>query len=582
MKINRLPRIINHQSLSINNRAYLWLKISLIFALYYGVVSCCYAFSQDYIVQDDARQHVVWLQRFIDAELFPNDIIADYFTQLAPIGYKTFYWLGAQLGIEPIALAKILPVFLGLITSTYIYWFSLAIIPVPLCGFFSSLFITQLMWLNDDLISATPRAFLYPLFAAFLYYLSQNKLIPCLIVMVLQGLFYPQLLLVEITILTLRLLQYNPTYIIRFTTKYQPYIWWILGLTVTAIVLYPLTQKPPDLATTFTAQQMKQMPEFNLYGRNSFFLPSFLGYWVLASRSGLSLPFFPPIFWCSLILPFILKTPWPTIKLINSKIEILGQIVVASLLMFVAAHILLPKLHLPSRYTYHSLRFCMAIATGILLTTVLDLCWRWWQKKQIKNKLKLIHKITFALVNVFTAIVIFFPMIPLVFISWFQNWHHGNYPALYQYLAQQPKDIMVASLSPAANSIPAFSRRSILVGGEFAISYHPHYHNLIQQRTVALLQAQYSNNIADVKNFINQYDIDFILIDRKAFTPEYLRKQNWLVYSSWQPITQNIIAKLESGEQPAIAKFLTSCQAISTENLILLDTKCIIAILNHS
>ncbi|GAB4540249.1 MAG: hypothetical protein Tsb0014_31310 [Pleurocapsa sp.] len=563
---------ISNQRSTIYNNNYFWLIISVIFAVYYGAVSCYYAFSQDYLVQDDARQHVVWLQRYIDSELFPNDIIADYFVNLAPLGYKSFYWLFARLGIEPIVLAKILPTFLGLTTTIYIYWFSLAIIPLPSCAFLSSLFINQLMWLNDDLISATPRAFLYPLFAAFLYYLTQEKISLCLLVMALQGLFYPQLLLIEITILSFRLIEYYP--IIKLTRKTQPYIWWILGLIVTAIALYPLTQKTPELATVVTAPQMKQMPEFNLNGRSNFFGGSWLSYWFTGS-SGLSLPWFPPIVWCGLALPFILKKSLPTIKLIKPKIIILWQIVGASLLMFVAAHILLPKLHLPSRYTYHSLRFYLAIASAIVITTLLDLFKSWRKKIEYKNKLKLSQKITILLVNIFAATVILFPLIPPVFIGWFQNWQVGKEREIYQYLAQQPKDIIVASLSPEVNNIPAFSQRSILVGGEFALAYHPDYHHLITQRTIALLQAQYSNNLSDLQKFINEYKIDYILIDKAAFTPEYLQQQNWLIYSSWQQTTRKIIAKLESGENSTIAHFILSCQAVSTEKLILLDTNCI-------
>ena len=80
----------------------LWVGLSVLVCLYYGLISAHYGLSQDYIVQDDARQHVVWLQRFIDPELFPNDLIADYFMSLAPMGYKTVYWLTAKVGIEPI------------------------------------------------------------------------------------------------------------------------------------------------------------------------------------------------------------------------------------------------------------------------------------------------------------------------------------------------------------------------------------------------------------------------------------------------------------------------------------------------
>lgn len=166
-------------------------------------------------------------------------------------------------------------------------------------------------------------------------------------------------------------------------------------------------------------------------------------------------------------------------------------------------------------------------------------------------------------------------MIPHVFINWFQNWKIGKDTAIYQYLAQQPKNIIIASISWKANNIPAFSQRSILIGGEFALAYHPYYHNLIKQRIIALLQAQYSNNLSDLQQFITQYNVDYILLDKAAFTPEYLQQQNWLIYSSWQQTTQKIIAKLESGEKPAIAHFIPSCQAVSTEKLILLNTNCI-------
>ncbi len=169
-------------------------------------------FTQDYIVQDDARQHVVWLQRFIDPELFPQDIIADYFQGLAPLGYKTLYFVAAKVGIEPILLAKIVPPISGIITTVYIYLFTIKIVPNNICGFLSSLFINQLIWLNDDLVSATPRAFVYPLFAVFLYYLARKLLISCLIIMFLQGLFYPQLLLIEITILSFRVLVKSKTF----------------------------------------------------------------------------------------------------------------------------------------------------------------------------------------------------------------------------------------------------------------------------------------------------------------------------------------------------------------------------------
>jgi len=526
-------------------------------------------------VQDDARQHVVWLQRFVDSELFSQDIIADYFQSLAPIGYKILYFLFAKVGIEPILLARILPPILGIITTIYIYLFILEILPIGICGFFSSLFINQLIWLNDDLVSATPRAFVYPLFAAFLYYLAKNRLITCLVLMLLQGLFYPQLLLIEMTILSVKLLNKNSKYLIKLTSKKQLYIWWISGFIVSAIALYPVTQKPPELATVVTAQQMQQMPEFNPDGRSPFFGGGWFNYWF-AGSSGLDLPLFPPIVWASIVLPWLLKTKFPVIKLITNKIDILKQVTVASLGMFALAHILLPRLHLPSRYTYHSLRFVMAIATGIVITTLFNLGKNWFSNKiKARKSFNLSDKIKITLITLFSLIVIIFPAVPHVFINWFQNWRVGTAPEIYEYLAQQPKDIMVASLSKEVNTIPAFAQRSILIGEEFALAYHPSYYSQVEERAIALIQAQYTSDIKVLKSFIKQYDIDYLLLDKVAFTSDYSLDQDWLINSSWSDVTRNAIADLESEVSPVLVKFIEFCSVVTTKDLDLLDTTCI-------
>ncbi|ELS00846.1 hypothetical protein Xen7305DRAFT_00005470 [Xenococcus sp. PCC 7305] len=498
-------------------------------------------------------------------------------------------------------MAKILPPILGLITSIYVYLFTLEILPIGICGFFSSLFITQLIWLNDDLVSATPRAFLYPLFAAFLYYLSQNKLIPCLVLMLLQGLFYPQLLLIEVTIITLVLFENNGNFLIKLLPhskiktkiKREPFCryakryplglpsafclrWWILGLIVTAIALYPITQKAAELATVVSAQQMQQMPEFNLDGRSPFFGGGWLDYWFTGS-SGLNLPIFPTIIWLGVALPWLLKTKLPVINLITQKIAILKQITIASLLMFLLAHLLLPRLHLPSRYTYHSLRFVLAIATSIVITILFDLGKTWVRKKIRANKsLTLSEKIKITLITLFSFAIIIVPAVPYVFIYGFQNWRVGTNSEIYEYLAEQPKDIIVASLSKEINNIPAFTQRSILVGEEFALAYHPSYYNQVQQRVIALIQAQYSPDIEVLKSLIQQYDVDYLLLDNTAFTTEYLLDNNWLMNSSWSDVTRNAIADLESGSSPILLEFVKPCSVLSTEDFNLLNIDCVL------
>jgi len=147
-------------------------------SLAYSLLALLQAFSGPYVVQDDARQHVFWMQRFMDPELFPHDLIADYFQSVAPAGYSAFYWLMAQVGLDPLFVAKLLPTVLGLVATAYCFGVSLRIFPVPAAACLSTMLLNQTLWMTTALVSGTPRAFLYVGFLAFLYYLVRRSLIP--------------------------------------------------------------------------------------------------------------------------------------------------------------------------------------------------------------------------------------------------------------------------------------------------------------------------------------------------------------------------------------------------------------------
>jgi hypothetical protein len=63
-----------------------WFWFSLFVVAVYGYFGLQFAFRGNYAIDSDARQHVFWMQRFLDPELFPNDWIADYHEFVAPAG----------------------------------------------------------------------------------------------------------------------------------------------------------------------------------------------------------------------------------------------------------------------------------------------------------------------------------------------------------------------------------------------------------------------------------------------------------------------------------------------------------------
>ena len=147
----------------------LWFIVTLVFAISYGILALQEAFQGDWVVQDDARQHVFWMMRYVDPSLFPNDLIADYFQSVAPVGYKSLYRGAVTLGFDPLVFNKMLPPIISIVAVCYCFLLSKELFPIPFGCFASSLLLNQILWMNDDLSSGTPRAFVYPLLLAFLY-----------------------------------------------------------------------------------------------------------------------------------------------------------------------------------------------------------------------------------------------------------------------------------------------------------------------------------------------------------------------------------------------------------------------------
>lgn len=578
-----------------DSRLIFWFSLSLTFATIFGIMELQRAFSSEYVVQDDARQHVFWMRRFLEPELFPNDLIADYYQSVAPVGYASVYHLMASVGIDPIFLSKLLPIVLGLIATGYCFGVCLQMLPVPIAGFIATLLLNQNLLLKDDLVSGTARAFMYPLFFAFLYYLLRRSLLPSLATIALQGLFYPSSVLICAGILTLRLWRWKhgrP----RLSQDRSDYIFCATGLGVALLMLLPLALKSSEFGSAIAAAEARAMPEFFELGRSRFFVNNPIEFWLYADRSGifpfewslLPYKYFPLMLCIGLLLPILQRYPsrFPLVRQVKSSVTLLPQIALVSLGLFLWAHALLFKLYLPSRYTHYSVRILMALGAGIVLTVILDAIFL-WAGQRTNPRLHGRRVLAVVLTALLGIALVSYPIVVLKlqrfpFLST-SSYVVGTEPELYKFFREQPKDILIASLSHQASDLPVFAQRSILVSREHAIPYHVGYYRQIRQRIADLIRAQYSQDLAEVQNFIQKYGVDFLLVDRLAFTPKYMAT-NRLVRQFLQKqmeddrvvrVTTEAVARLEQGTIPALSSVMERCSAFETKNLVVLQATCI-------
>jgi len=451
---------------------------------------------------------------------------------------------------------------LGLITTAFCFGASLRILRVPAAAFLASLLLNQSLWLRNGLVSATPRAFIAPLFVAFLYFCLSRKLLLTAASIALMGLFFPSTMFIALGVVLLGIFRIEGRRI-RFSRERRDYVLAVASVIVAAAVLLPYAFKSSTFGPVVTADEARLMPEFLPGGRMVVFRQNLWGRWITGNHTGMfASGVFAPLTICfGLLLPVVMLLPkrFPLAARI-SRIEIFPKIIVASLVIFVAANILLFRLYLPSRFTTNSFRIVLAMAGGITAVALLD---------------GLLHALGSRVARIAAAIVfaalVALPLATGPIVD--TRYKTGTNPGLYEYFAGQPKNILIASLADETNNLPIFAKRSVLFSRETALPFHKGYYSQIRERVGDLINAQYSVDIDQLAGFIEKYGVDYLLVDRDAFAPEYVSSDKWIM--QYQPAAKDAAAKLKQGVRPALSQLIETCKVYETENMVLISAECV-------
>jgi hypothetical protein len=617
-----------------------WVAIAVSLSLSGSVLHL--AFSGPNIIQDDARQHVTWMARFLDPGLFPQDAIADYFAAVAPAGYTALYGLAAALGLDPVVLSKLLPLILGTIAAIASYALTLQMLPVPLAGAITAILLQQSLWMRDDLVSGTPVAFAVPGLLLALGAIAARRPVWTAIAVFLLGNFYPQVMLVVAGILVLRGVdglrslrkarimpdRRSPTLPGPDVAMPAPQVAMptlstqafpapaepahlaqrrdlrvaIAGLSAAAIVvlLHVLDANPYGPVTTLA--QARQMPTFARGGWSAFFDSDPWVFWMCGKRSGML-----PYEWCRLIadhsillLPVQVWLGWclpvlgwvarrhparlPLMAALQPAARLLGQGAIASIGWFFLAHLLLFRLHLPNRYTEHSLRLLLALGAGMVITLLLDgvLAWAsrerphaqpvaetlFWRKHWGRSL------VGWGAIGAIASLLISYPSILRADDFPFPDMGYivGPVPELYSWLRSQPPTTLTASIAQEVNNLPSFTRRPIRVGGAgYLLPYHQGYYREMEQRWRDLTVAQFSPTWAEIDRYITTSGIDFWLVERAGFTADYLDRDDFQQFGLTEPLSDRLL----QGQRPVLPTAFDTCAAWQDDRYVLLAAPCL-------
>ncbi len=543
-----------------------WFAASMLYAFVCAGLALRQAFAHDYVFADDVRQHVFWMFRFLDPKLFPNDPIADYFQSIAPPGFAALYRCFAAFGIDPLVASKLIPFGLGLLTASYLFRAAHRILRSPAMAALATVLLCQSLWLSSDLCSATPRAFFYPLFCAFLYYQVSNRRIAVLVTILLQALFFPPAALISLGVMALDLVHWENGWPM-LSREWRAYLFCGGAFAVTLLALALYRHSAEKFGAIVSYADARQMSEFAPGGRVPFFYPDFWNYWMHGA-AGLHIQSRPSWLFAAFLWPVFACRPrsFPIFTRLRVGARPLLQIAASALTLFAISHALLFRLYLPSRYTQHSARVLFAIAASAVIIALVDSLLHWAETRTAKSHFALGGS---AFATLLLLWIVFYPLCLSEFPR--VNYITGKAPNLYRFFAAQPSTIRIASIADEANNLPILCRRSIIFGVETAVPFHPGYYLPLRQRGLAIARAQYSSDLAVVQQCIRDQHIDFWLLDQGAFTPEHLRYNRVL-----RQLNQNI--HIPPGLAPFLQHPPPRCIVFADPHFIVVDARAVLAL----
>jgi len=460
--------------------------------------------SSPYVINDDVRQQIFWMWRWLDPELFPGDLLADYASHYVPWGVKGLYWLASWI-IDPLSFSKVLPGLLFIFLALCLYRIGLA-----LGGHRLAWTTVAVYWLMpfflDNLAGGLARAFAAPLLAFF--WLSWQGGRPWGMggALLLQALFIPYAFLISALAAGLAWLTGRAG---RITTPPFP-AHWRHGAVLTAgaalVGLMNFSYANDGFGPLVGYAEMVNRPEFYAGGRYAI-LPVPSVFWVLISPWEWIAPFRDWGLWaiavCVLLAAAVL---WGLVRVnwrdLRPKLLPAGYLLLASLLLYLAARLFLLKLFIPDRYLIYTLNlaYCLLLALGLYQALLVP---RW------PKNLGLLALVGLAGLGALRS----------------QNVGIKDYAAyqpVYTALAAVPKDSVIAGHPNLMDNIPTFARRSAQVTYKLAHPWSRGYWRQIEPRLQDLFAAYYAADPQEIINFARKYRVSFLVVDDRHFTPEFL------------------------------------------------------------
>ncbi len=463
------------------------------------------AFTNPFVINDDVRQQIFWMQQWQDPELFPHDLLTDYARHYVPWGVKGLYWLASAI-ISPILFSKILTGVLFVCLSVCLFLIGAEILDRRLAWITVAVFWLMPFFLHT-ISGGLARSFAFPLLAWFwLAWLRKSPwgmggALSC------QALFIPYVVPISAgsALLALGVSHLGKGVAPPFPRRLSHFACLALALGLVFLFNYHLTSQ--GFGPLVSAADLANRPEFTRVGRFPI-VPVPSVFWELVRPFEFIAPFREsgPVaggLVCAAVICMAIlgwrRLDW---RELLPRLQPALHLGLASLACYVAARLFFLKLFVPDRYLIYTLNlfYCVALALGFY--------------GLMKDR-----QMTRGLALGLLAVVVALSGWRLQGVGLYD---YSEFKPLYAALSQTSKDALIAGHPNLMDNIPTLARRPAFVTTELAHPWSKGYWEKLRPRLEELFAAYYTGDPRAVRAFCRKWGISYLVVDRRHFTPEFL------------------------------------------------------------
>jgi hypothetical protein len=496
------------------------------------------AFISPFVLNDDVRQQIYWMQQWLDPELFRDDFLTAYARLYVSWGVKALYWLASWI-VGPLTFAKILP---GLL----FIWLGVCLFQIGhrLGGRTLAWVTLGVYWLMpfflDNLAGGLARGFGAPLLALlWLGWLDRRPWVMGL-ALLLQALFIPYIFLVGAGAVVLAGLAGRTGRFRAVPFPARPAHFFLLAAGAALVLLMNLAYQKAGFGPLVSAGEMAQRPEFTALGRFPILpVPSLL--WELIQPWEFIAPFREggPVAGAAVTLGVaflaligVFRVDWRALK---DRLPPVGWLGLSSVLLYFLARLFLLKLFVPDRYVIYTINLFYCLLLALSLNAALKI-------GQWPRNLALLALILAATLGAGR-------------LHWVGLKDYSAYQPLYAALARTPKDALIAGHPNLMDTVPTLARRRAFATYELAHPWSRGYWRQLRPRLEELFRAYYAADPREVLAFCRKYQIAFLVVDDRHFQPDFLRG-GWFFFPLEQRVPENSgPSRFERIETPFFAPF---------------------------